>query len=344
MTGRFAVAYAGLVAEGCRPSEASYFVVSLENGLENWFVGIDDQERPSILVRSESAPGRGPSPIKLENLDVHFHVPCKIERAGETAADATCSVVRLKSADPATRDVFFSVCDSIATLVGNNPQDSELSKAMRRLATIFGKMLAAPTRALSGLFGELSLIYQALLPHELVRDWREADEDRYDFSSNDLKVEVKSTSTRKRVHEFSYEQCNPPAEALGLVASIFVERAGRGTSIRELQILVEDRLVGRSDAIFKLREVVANTLGSMQSQARDVLFDLTLATRSIAFFDLNKIPALREALPLSVSRVRFSSDLSDEPEINISTLSNSQPFLTAYQSRIVSAVNDGESS
>ena len=331
MTGRFATAYASLVAEGGRPSEASYLVVSLDDGLENWFVGMDDQEHPSILVQSKSALGRQPPPIKLENLDVQFHVPCKIERSGELSNNATCSVVRLNSTDAATRDVFFSVCDSIITLLGNTPQDKELSKAMRRLAAIFRKMLAPPTRTLSGLFAELSLIYQALLPHELIRDWRDADEDRYDFSSNDLKVEVKGTSTRRRVHEFSLEQCKPPTGTSGLVASVFVERAGRGSSIRELQTMIEYRLTGRPDETLKLREVVAKTLGTSQRQANEVLFDLTRAIDSIAFFDLREIPALRDEIPLNVSRVRFVSDLSAEQEISIEKLSDSLPSLSAYQ-------------
>ncbi|WP_195164206.1 PD-(D/E)XK motif protein [Mesorhizobium sp. NBSH29] len=330
MTGRFGKAYADLTAKGGRPSEASYLVVSLGDELDSWFVGMDDQQHPSILVQSESPSSRHPPPIRLENLDVQFHVPCKIEPAGGLIANAKCSVMRLNSTDPATRDVFFSVCDSIADMLGNSPQDNELSKAMRRLAAIFRRMLAAPTRTLSGLFGELCLIYQARLPHELIRDWRESDEARYDFSSNDLKVEVKSTSTRRRVHEFAFEQCTPPAGALGLVASIFVERAGRGTSIREIQSLIESRLTGRPDAILKLREVVAKTLGTAQCQADDVLFDLTLATGSIAFFDLREIPALRDDLPLNVSRVRFASDLSAITETNVEVISNSQPNLTAY--------------
>ena len=331
MAGRFANAYTNLIAEGCKPSEASYLCVSLGVGLENWFVGMDDQEHPSILVQSESELDRRPPPIKLENLDVQFHVPCKIERPGEPTNNATCSVVRLNSNDPETRDVFFSVCDSIVAMLGNNPQDNELSKAMRRLAAIFRKMLDPPTRTLSGLFGELSLIYQALLPHELIRDWREDDADRYDFSSNDLKVEVKSTSTRRRVHEFALEQCKPHSEAVGLVASIFIERAGRGTSIRELQDLIESRLTGRPDAILKLREVVTQTLGTAHRQADSVFFDLTMATGSIVFFDLKEIPAIRDELPPNVSQVRFTSDLSAAHEVNIETLANAVPSVAAYQ-------------
>ena len=330
MSGRFAVAYEDLVAGGRTPSEGSFLVVQIGDEFENWFVGIDDQKRPSVLVESETAEGRQPPPIKLENLDVQFHVPCKIERANARIVDATCSVMRLVSADRATREVFFSVCDSIAVMLGGSPKDSELSKAMRRLAEIFRRMLSSPTRKLSGSFGELCLIHQARLPHELIRDWREDDSDRYDFSSNELKVEVKSTSTRRRTHEFSFDQCNPPAGAIGLIASLFIERTGRGTSVRELQTLIEARVAGRPDSILKLREVIAKTLGSDQQSAEDAQFDLTLATESIVFFDLNEIPALRDDLPPNVSRVRFVSDLSASQRVDIDALSNSEPSLTAY--------------
>jgi len=330
MTDRFAIAYDGMIAEGREPSEASYLVVSLGGELENWFVGMDDQRHPSILVQSRSAAGRQPPSIKLENLDVQFHIPCKIQSANETINNAICSVIRLNTTEPATRDIFFSVCDSIVAMLGNNPKDSELSKAMRRLAAIFRKMLTPPSKTLSGLFGELTLIHQALLPHEIIRDWREADEDRYDFSSNDLKIEVKSTSTRRRVHEFAFEQCKPPIGALGLVASLFVERAARGTSIRELQTLIEARLTGRPDAILKLREVVAITLSTSQNHVENVLFDLTLATESVTFFDLKEIPAIRDEPPQCVSQVRFVSDLAAATEVKIEALSDSHPNLTAY--------------
>ena len=326
----FSVAYEDLVGGGRTPLEGSFLVVSIGGEFESWFVGIDDQLRPSVLVRSEVAVDRQPAPIKLANLDVQFHVPCKIERANADIADGTCSVMRLNTGDHATREVFFSVCDSIALMLGDSPKDNELSSAMRRLAEIFRRMLSSPTRKLSGLFGELCLIHQARLPHELIRDWREDDADRYDFSSNDLKVEVKSTSTRGRTHEFSFDQCSPPAGSVGLVASLFVERAGRGTSIRELQVLIETRVASRPDSIFKLREIIAKTLGSDQQTAENARFDLALATDSILFFGLNEIPALRDDLPPNVSRVRFASDLSATQKVDIGALSNSEPCLVAY--------------
>lgn len=330
MAGQFEEIYNRLIANGGEPSEDSYLVLSLEKELTKWFVGIDDQANPCILVESVSISGRQPPPIKLENLDVQFHVPCKVERASELASTSTCSVLRLKSDDAATRNVFFSVCDSIATMLGNTPQDTDISKAMRRLAAIFRKMLAPPSRTLAGLFGELSFIYRSLLPHELIRDWREADADRYDFSSNDLKVEVKSTSARQRKHEFSYEQCSPSIGSIGLVVSIFVERSSRGTTIHDLRRLIEARVPGRPEAIFKLREVIAETLGSSQIQAKEVGFDLNLATQSVAFFDLKDVPAIRDVPPPYVTKIRFVSDLSESTALNIEDMANSNPCLTAY--------------
>ena len=330
MAGQFEERYGRLIANGGEPSEGSYLVLSLERKLSKWFVGIDDQANPCILVESVSISGRQPPPIKLENLEIQFHVPCKVERTSQTASLSTCSVMRLKSDDAATRNVFFSVCDSIASMLGNTPQDTDISKAMRRLAAIFRKMLTPPSRTLSGLFGELALIYRSLLPHELIRDWREADVDRYDFSSNDLKMEVKSTSARQRVHEFSYEQCSPPIGSIGLVASIFVERASRGTSVHDLRELIEARMPGRPEAIFKLREIIAETLGSSQSRVKGVGFDLNLATQSVAFFDLKDVPAIRDVPPPHVTKIRFVSDLSESNALNIESMADSNSCLTAY--------------
>lgn len=330
MPSKFADAFTNLTQAGGIPSQNSFLVNSVDDGFENWFVGIDDEQRPSVLVRSGSSVGRQPPSIKLENLDVQFHVPCKIDSPNFAVVDATCSVMRLNSTDTAVRDVFFSVCDSIALMLGNSPNDTELFKAMRRLAEIFRKMLLPPTRKLSGLFGELCLIYRARLPHDVIRDWREDDADRYDFSSNELKVEVKSTSTRQRVHEFSYEQCSPPAGSVGLVASLFVERAGRGTSIRGLQELIEARIAGRAGSILKLREVIATTLGHDLRGAETALFDLALAANSIRYFDLNEIPAIRSELPSGISRLRFASDLSSARLVDVDALSNTEPSVTGY--------------
>jgi len=327
---RFAPAFERLIQNGDLASEDSYLVVSLGDKHFNWFVGFDYHNHPCILIESVSVKGRQPPSIKLENLEVHFHIPCKIERSSEKMEQTTCSVMRLRSADPAIREAFFSVCDSIAEMLGNTPSDTELSKAMRRLAAIFRRILAPPTRKLAGLFGELVLIYQSSLPHELIRDWREANEDRYDFSSDDLKVEVKSTSSRRREHEFGYDQCAPPAQAIGLVASVFVERASRGTSIRKLQEKIEIRLEGKADEIFKLREVITDTLGTAQYQGNEVNFDLMLAVESVKFFQLVEVPAVRGDLPPFVSRVRFVSDLSETSEINIDLLSVLTPLLVAY--------------
>lgn len=330
MASQFEETFNRLVLRGGKPSSDTYLVLGLGNELSNWFVGIDDQSYPCILISSAAVVGKQPAPIKLENLDVQFHVPCKIERAIDLVSQSTCSVIRLKLNDGPMRSVFFSICDTMALMLGNTPRDTDLSKAMKRLAAIFRRMLAPPSRTLAGLFGELVIIYRSMLPHELIRDWRITDTDRYDFSSNDFKLEVKSSSVRRRTHEFSFEQCSPPVGVIGLVASVFVERSGRGTTVFDLQKLIEMRLSRKLEAIFKLREVIANSLGNGQSQGAEIEFDLTLAIGSVNFYHMREIPAIRESVPVNVSRVRFTSDLSGVQPIDMLKMSDGNPSLAAY--------------
>jgi hypothetical protein len=53
-----------------------------------------------------------------------------------------------------------------------------------------------------------------------MRAWRIDDRGRFDFSDGDVRLEVKTASSRIHAHSFSYEQCNPPAGTIAVVASL----------------------------------------------------------------------------------------------------------------------------
>ena len=80
-------------------------------------------------------------------------------------------------------------------------------------------------------------------------------------------MDVKTTNGRIRAHSFSYEQCNPPPGTIAVAASLFVERAAGGVSLRELVLEVE-RLAGSStELVLKLHDIVTGTLGNALPEA-----------------------------------------------------------------------------
>jgi len=127
--------------------------------------------------------------------------------------------------------------------------------------------------------------------------WRAEPDDRYDFVSGRLRVDAKASSDRQRSHNLSFEQANPPPGVFGLLASIWVETAGGGTSLRELLDDIEARLSADHVNIMRLRSVVADTLGDTLLTAMDWHFDLALAGSSLAWFDMRAVPAIRSPVP-----------------------------------------------
>lgn len=93
-----------------------------------------------------------------------------------------------------------------------------------------------------------------------------------------------------------------------------------GKRLEELIDNIEGRIAAQIEAVVKLHENIAATLGRAKLEALNVGFDDALAIASMKMFDLRKIPAIRGALPGSVSEVKFKSHLSGVSEVQANEL------------------------
>jgi hypothetical protein len=138
--------------------------------------------------------------------------------------------------------------------------------------------------------------------------------------------------TRRRVHGLSYEQCDVPADCVGVLASLFVERSAGGLSLEGLIEKISRRLSGNAAAVFRLEQTVADTLGAELPQALRFSFDFDTASTSLAWFNLAEIPAIRDDLPPGVSQVRFSSDVSGATQLEASAIASRCPAFEPFAS------------
>jgi len=162
----------------------------------------------------------------------------------------------------------------------------------------------------SGLWAELFVIWNSRDPKGLFRAWHSSPEEKYDLSSGTQRIEVKSTSQRRRVHHFSLEQLTPPSGCKVVIASLFVERNGGGTSLGELVEEIRTHLAEEPELQERLDRVVASTLGNTLRQGLIARFDRELAADSLHFFNGVDAPRIPEPVPSGVSDVHFKSDLS----------------------------------
>jgi Putative PD-(D/E)XK family member, (DUF4420) len=295
-------------------------------GHSSYFIGRDSDGRACLLVATGQGGSRVQAPIRLESLDVQFDLRCYLKRKGEADQEGTFTVIRCRAGDAETVRYFLSVCDTIVQMGGDNPTRPQVASAVNRLAAIFQKMQKPPSRPLNGLFGELYILWRSGNAVRAVNAWRLDDTARFDFSDGDVRLDVKATTGRLRVHTFSYEQCNPPPGTIAVVASLHVEQAAGGMALRSIVDEIGARIAAQPDLLLKLHEVVVATLGTTLNEALALRFDIRLAQSSLKLFRLDDVPAIRGPLPLGISDVHFRSDLSALSPVTVQSLVDRDPI------------------
>lgn len=299
--------YAGIVPARMVEPGVSYSVAAIPE-MPRYFVGKSTDDAASLLI-STGEGDRPRTPIRLENLEVQFNVPASV-RCGADSSDGIFTIIRCRSGEPGITDYFLTTAEAIVGLLGPEPSELDITRAVNRLTVIFQRLRNSPLRSIVGLFGELFVIYQARDHVEAIRAWRVEETSRFDFAAGDVRLETKTTSGRVRSHTFSYDQCNPPPGTVAIVASLLAERLDEGVTLRTLLGEIEQSVQDHPELVLKLRETVAATLGTGLNDGLGVAFDVRLAQSSLRFFDLREIPAIRSELPPGVGNVQFQSDLS----------------------------------
>jgi hypothetical protein len=272
------------------------------------YFGRDSQSRPCLLLDSRDHSRR--TPIRLALLEVQFAVPFRILDDDGSERTQTLTSIICRTTDDVVAGYFAHVAQAIVTIVGRSPTSNEVAQAVQRLTELFQNLSRPTGRSVLGLFAELLAIHVSGDPRVALSAWRSTVDDRYDFSVDNVRLEVKSTSDRIRAHYFSREQCMPPDGTVALLLSVFVERSGGGLSVGELIERIERQLAGDAELMFRLHATVAATMGTATAEALLMRFDEQLARGSMRLYELIHIPAVRDELPVGVSQVRFRADIS----------------------------------
>lgn len=275
-------------------------------------LGKDTVGAPALLVSLSRLPATGTvAPVELEHISVQHGVRCRLWRSGADPESGTLTLVRCRDTNRILREYFLGVIEAIVPLLGPAPSEARVREVVAALIELFRALELPPRKALQGLWGELYVITQATDAAVLVGAWHASPEDPYDFSGGTQRLEVKSASGDERRHHFKLVQLHPPAGTIGVIASLFVERAGGGVSLGELLERARARVSMRPDLSVRLDQIAAASLGNSWTNALTECFDWERAQESLAFFDATTIPSVRPGdVPVRVSDVRFRSDLT----------------------------------
>jgi hypothetical protein len=276
-------------------------------------VGRDISGWPVLLLSTTS--GQNGPQIRLEHLEVQPSIHCRVT-SGKNIEEGIFTVIRCTNADEELAVYFFNSIEPVLRTLGSNPTPEEVARAIAHLVELFRAMAQAPIKSVSGLWAELFVIRNVRDPIALLNSWHSTPEEKYDFNTNIQRLEVKSASSRNRTHHFSLEQLIPPSGCRVVIASLFVEKSGGGTSLRDLTQEIKNLLVENPELEEKVDRVIAQTLGNTLRQSMNNRFDRQLAQESLKFFDADVIPKISESLPASISDVHFRVDIGGCQELS----------------------------
>jgi len=286
-------------------------------GYENHRIAKNNTNNPSLLIFiSDENQDFIIATQNLFNIKVSHNLKCQIE-SDDKISQNNFSVVSYIGQNNDVKDLFLSTCQILTKSLGQSPSNKQIKYTVGKFIELFKAVKETPRNSIQGLWCELFLIEQSSFPEKLIAGWHSVPEEKFDFSFNKLRLEVKSSASESRIHHFSSRQLNPINNIEIIIASVLVSSNVAGFSINDLLSRINDKIEDFPEQKEKLHLLVYSTLGVDIERVNQIKFDLEFAKNSLQFYKSVNIPKIKErAIPKEVSKVKFISSLENSKPID----------------------------
>jgi hypothetical protein len=307
-------------------NEESFNVESLPL-IKNHKIGVSKSEQPMFFIKCSDSANVKSIDSNLEFISVQFNRKCQLKTNKNNFEEDVYTIISLKADSVELQEYFLEIVYLIIKRISEKPLLKDLKIEVDTLINLFSKFSNPPVKTIQGLWAELLVIEQSSNPDYLIRAWHNSKSDKFDFNDGSDKLEVKSTSKNRRIHNFSNEQLNPNENSNLIIASVFVVETGVGKNILGLIESIES-IVKDKELWFRINEIIAQTLGKDFEKSLDVFYDYQLAVDSLKYYYSEIVPTINSlSIPTKITNVRFDCDLTDIPDVksckNNSLLHNS---------------------
>lgn len=292
-------------------SKADGFNIAALPAVKNHKIGISASGQPMFFIKCDDSTKTKSLDSNLEFISVQFNRECQLISNKKKFAEGVYTIISLKTDSIDLQEYFLEVVFLVVKKLSAIPKLKELKVEVEKLINLFSKFSKPPTKTIQGLWAELLVIEQSKNAEYLIQSWHSAVSDKFDFNDGADKIEVKSTARSRRVHNFSIEQLNPNKNSNLIVASVFTVETGIGKNIFDLVEMIEKKVKDRN-LLFRINEILAQTLGKDFEKTFEMFFDYQLAVDTLEFYESENIPKIDTQFILSeISNVRFDSDLTE---------------------------------
>jgi hypothetical protein len=303
------------------PLKSGAYLVEKFKGYNNHFIGIDSEKNIALLIHNLNAKNKNLTSFKGKNLEVYFDKKVEVTQERESL-NSRFTVLKLVNKSKNAQWYFIKISSLLLNNLGESPEIKLVEKEIKSIKDIFSNLNKKPLKDEIGLWGELFVISIQENIDFAVKAWHVSNSNRIDFNDGSTKLEIKTTTTNLRQHNFKLSQLRNHFKENVLIGSVLTEEIDNGISILNLINKIEDKLTINLSHQFYLK--LSNCLGEDLFNLDFKYFDFNFAYRNFLIFHAKDIPSIEmEHIPDQVTNVQFNSKLDETAclkSVNISQI------------------------
>ena len=274
---------------------------------DDFVIPCSDENNDSCILIKNSTRKTVQSSYSTDNLDVKLN---RVLTRGTT--DYSFHIIRAKKSDGYSKEQFETIFQYVFKKIERPIDDVELATLITSLEDFFKVTPEKNKRDIQiGVFGELLTIkylydigYQKIVDKYHTNFYSKHDVE----ISSKLRLEVKTTTSEKRIHHFKHNQITRKDVSV-LVSSVLLEESKEGTSLRELFELVMP-LFSNPDSQFALKKLMVRC-GLDNPEYNGMSFSFDKALDDIRFYDVKSLPRIEKDSFEGVYNIEYDVDCSN---------------------------------
>lgn len=290
-----------------KPNSISTLVAVTLPGRASDYLARDKDGAPVILISCQIY-NRVKAPFRLKNVSIEFDQNYRIEDETGTSKEGQFISITCSAANPSLFEFFVRSSEALVNSIPTNANLGQIDICIAGFVELYKAQPEVDKKILKGLWAELLTICSSSNPEQLLQGWRLGINDVIDFSLRLHRIEVKSTESKQRVHEFSLDQVAKNISKDVFVYSYLLEQVSIGLGIIDLATSIETRVMDFSLRI-KLWKNIRAIVGDNFFELDDYKYDEKRALASLKIFSINDLPKPINSDPVKILEVRFKVNL-----------------------------------
>lgn len=247
-----------------------------------------------------------------DNLDVKINRV--LVRNGE---NYYVHIIKTKKTDSYSEMQFNIIYEYVFKKIDNPIDDVQLSSLITSLEDYFKMTPEKNKRDIQiGVFGELFTIkhlYDCGFK-EIVNKYHTNFYSKHDIEiSNSLRLEVKTTTSEKRIHHFKHNQIKRNDIDV-IVSSVLLEESKEGVSLKEMFQMVFP-LFNNPDSIFALKKLMIKC--GLEENECGMSFSFEKAGNEIKYFNAIDLPKIEQVSFEGITNIEYDIDCTNCLSYNV---------------------------